>query len=170
MVLAPNSPDSAFVILKNLVASYSSSEETLMDIFKSRSYMQKIKSKHRVSETLVIDKKDFFDLVNSLLAVCGPNKDSERSQKKIMFNSDQVREIESCVQLTPKKPSMFAIRHVESLFQVLIDAVHSNSPSNVSPTTPQHPNLTYSLSYTSAGQNLAAESPAQPQNQKGISY
>ena len=65
-----------------------------MDIIKSRSYMQKIKSKHRVSETLVIDKKDFFELINSILAVCGPNKDTEQEKKKFKFNSEQEREIE----------------------------------------------------------------------------
>ena len=94
MVHAPNSPDSAFVKLRHLVASYSSSEETLMDIIKSRSFMQKIKSKHRVSETLVIDKKDFFELINSILAVCGPNKDTGQVDKMAKFNSEQVREIE----------------------------------------------------------------------------
>ena len=94
MVHEPNSPDSAFVKLRHLVASYSSSEETLMDIIKSRSFMQKIKSKHRVSETLVIDKKDFFELINSILAVCGPNKDTGQVDKMAKFNSEQVREIE----------------------------------------------------------------------------
>ena len=37
-----------------------------MDIFKARSYKQNIKSKSRQSETLVIQKSDFFEMMNSM--------------------------------------------------------------------------------------------------------
>ena len=40
--------------MRDHISSYSSQVETLMDIFKARSYKQNIKSKSRQSETLVI--------------------------------------------------------------------------------------------------------------------
>lgn len=39
-----------------------------MDIFKERSYMQNIKSTSRQSETLVIQKNDFFETLTSILS------------------------------------------------------------------------------------------------------
>ena len=54
--------------LRDHIANYSTNYETLMDIFKSRSYMQNIKSKSRQSETLVIQKNDFFELINNMLS------------------------------------------------------------------------------------------------------
>ena len=97
-----------------------------MDIIKSRSYMQKIKSKHRVSETLVIENKDFFELIGNMLATRDPSKKHPHQfEKSKIFTQEQIKEIESCVQLTPKKPNMFAIRHVESLFQVLMELIQN---------------------------------------------
>ena len=37
------------------------------------------------------------------------------------FTQEEIREIEQCVQLTPKIPSMYAIRHIETLFEAVLD-------------------------------------------------
>ena len=46
----------AYKKLQSHLVSYSTNIETLMDIFKAKSYMQTIKSKQRQSETLIIEK------------------------------------------------------------------------------------------------------------------
>ena len=63
-----------------------------MEIFKSRSYKQNIKSKSRQSETLVIQKSDFFELVNSMI------NDSDKADNiSLVFSDEESREIEQCV-------------------------------------------------------------------------
>ena len=82
-----------------------------MDIFKSRSHKQSIKSSSRQSETQVIQKDDFYQILTSELPANGA---------KIDFSPEEMSEIESCVQLTPKIPTMYAIRHVETLFAAIL--------------------------------------------------
>lgn len=96
-----------------------------MDIFKERSYMQNIKSTSRQSETLVIQKNDFFETLTSILSNNGATGGAQ-----IQFTTEETNEIEHCIQLTPKIPSMYAVRHVETLFASLLENIEQqNEPS-----------------------------------------
>lgn len=118
---------SAFTRLRDQIVSYSTNLETLMDIFKAKSYKQNIKSKSRQSETLVISKQDFFDLIRSTLSQASPaNPERHQGSQKpelLGFSGEDIDAIEQCVQLTPKFPAMYAVRHIETLFQALIETV-----------------------------------------------
>ena len=87
-----------------------------MDIVIAKSYKQNIKSKSRQSETLVIQKKDFFELIDSFINQ-GRLESGETGGGTVSHFTDQeLKDIEHCIQLTPKIPYLYAIRHIETLF------------------------------------------------------
>lgn len=108
---------SAFAKLSGNVLNYQDSLDTLIDIFKSKSYKQNIKSKSRQSETLVIQKNDFFDIVNSMLTNSKGTAQADPSRGQL--TPEEMLQIEELVLLTPKIKSMYAMRHIENLFQTL---------------------------------------------------
>ena len=61
------STSSALTKLRNCLAKNSGNLDSLMGIFTSHSYKQNIKSKSRQSETLVIQKNDFYNLLNQMI-------------------------------------------------------------------------------------------------------
>lgn len=111
----------AYDKLRDHIVSYSTNLEILMDIFKGKSYKQNIKSKSRQSETLVIQKTDFFELVSSML---NETQSGATGSTSLQFTSEEVSEIETCIQLTPKFSTMYAIRHIETLFQSLLETAN----------------------------------------------
>ena len=60
--------NSSFTKLTNSVITSQESVEVLLNSLKEKSYKQNIKSKSRQSETLVIQKHDFFQIVNAAVA------------------------------------------------------------------------------------------------------
>ena len=54
--------------MRDQIANFSKNYETVLDVFKGRSYMQNIKSKSRMSETLVIQQSDFFEVIGTMSA------------------------------------------------------------------------------------------------------
>ena len=67
-----------------------------MDIFKARSYKQNIKSKSRQSETLVIQKTEFFDAIKKM-SIRPKNENGEEDVPTIAFTETEMKDIEACI-------------------------------------------------------------------------
>ena len=59
----------------------------MMELFKPRSYKQSIKSHNRTSETQVIDKPDFMELLNSMIKDGPP----------LEFTEEEMCEVQLCL-------------------------------------------------------------------------
>ena len=55
----------------------------MMELFKPRSYKQSIKSHNRTSETQVIDKPDFMELLNSMVKDGPPLEFTEEEMQEV---------------------------------------------------------------------------------------
>ena len=110
-VIMSKNLESAYNKITVHIAHYQSDIESLMDIFRARSHKQSIKSSSRQSETQVIQKDDFFQILTCELPQNGA---------QIEFSPEEMSEIENCVQLTPKIPTMYAVRHIETLLAAIL--------------------------------------------------
>ena len=58
----------------------------------------------------MIDKPDVMELLNSMI----------KDEPPLEFTEKEMREVQLCLQLTPKMPSMYSIHHIENLFKALL--------------------------------------------------
>lgn len=78
----------------------------------------------------MIQKNDFYNLLNQMISSEG-TMGGESATELTEFSKEEIREIEQCVQLTPKIPSMYAIRHIETLFDTVLEQVKSLDPAEM---------------------------------------